>query len=97
MISPKTRDRHVVSIHGDKPSVLDNSEYYNKIMVLATELSEERGEPFSLYTKAQQPGDHLADVVSPTRQYADELAERLRNTDLYQRVEVSSQKVPKMT
>ena len=86
--------RHIVRIHGDKPPYFDNPSYYDAIYKIATQLSEERAEAMVVYTKRNQPNDKLAEIVSQTREFADELARRLKDTKNYKRIEVNSETVP---
>lgn len=91
-----TRERHRVIIYGKRPDPASNEEYYTTILTLAKELSEERGEPMTLYPNMQGSDNYLGEVVVPSREFADELKRKLGQKDLYERVEIDSQKVKKI-
>ena len=86
----KKHARHVVTVYGRKPNLAAEPEYYSAINIVAQEVSNQTGDPVFFKPRLLEPGNAVADLVSPTRETAEEVAKKLKHLGKYERVEIES-------
>lgn len=89
----KMHERHVLTVYGRKPGLMDEPEYYMDISRIAEEVVEESEEPLFFTPMLNRPGDRIAEMVTPTRETAEEIQKRLKDLGRYERVEIESQEI----
>jgi len=83
--------RHIVTVHGQKPPYDGNEDYYAPLVDIPVSLSAQKRTVAALWVRVQEPNDAIVDIVSPSRQFAEELSDIIRGLGMYERVEVRTE------